>query len=94
MARVQSRVQHVGRVRPFAQRDLDRVLLVRLATAVIPLIQLKRNVGLKRVNDMPQGLAKSTHSVVELRYPPIRDRQPREEYQVHEGVNVALLREV
>lgn len=94
MARVQGRVEHVGRVRPLAQRDLDRVLLVRLATAVIPLIQLKRDVGLKRVNGMPQGSAKTTHSVVELRYPPVRDRQPREEYQIHEGVDVALLGEV
>ena len=36
--RVERRVEDVGRVRALAQREPDRVFLVRLATAVIALV--------------------------------------------------------
>ena len=54
VARVERGVEHVGRVRALAEREPDRVLLVRLAPPVVPLVQLERDVRLSTSDSFRQ----------------------------------------
>ena len=49
VARVERRVEHVGRVRALGERELDRVFFVGLAPAVVPLVELEGDVRLPGV---------------------------------------------
>ena len=45
VARVERRVEHVGRVRALGERELDRVFFVGLAPAVVSLVELEAGEG-------------------------------------------------
>lgn len=49
---VQRRVEDIGRVCAFAQRKLDRILLVRLSSAVVTLVEFERDMRLGEIEMM------------------------------------------
>jgi hypothetical protein len=83
-------------MRSFAKGDLDGVFFVGLAPTMVSLVQLERDVGLWGELDTV-ALSRNqttTHAVIQLGNPSIRNWQAGEQDEVYQCVYMAFLGEV